>query len=126
MVSVDTNILLRIITRDDTEQAKRAEAFIEKGAWISHLVLAETIWVLARGYGRTTQQLVETIQILLAHEYLRLEDLKVVEDALTAFKKRPAIGFSDYLILEIARKSGHLPLGTFDRGLAKLDGTQKL
>lgn len=126
MVSVDTNLLVRIITRDDAEQAKRAEAFVRKGAWISHLVLAETVWVLAAAYGRTAHQLGETIEVLLAHEHLHLEDPKVVEDALAAFKNRPAIGFSDHLILEIARKRGHLPLGTFDRDLAKLDGTQKL
>jgi len=36
------------------------------------------------------------------------------------------LGFSDCLVLEIARKAGHLPLGTFDRGLAKLNGTKKL
>jgi hypothetical protein len=29
-------------------------------------------------------------------------------------------------MLEIARKAGHLPLGTFDRGLAKIDGTSRL
>ena len=126
MVSVDTNILVRIITRDDAEQADRSEAFIKKGAWVSHVVLAETVWVLARAYGRTIHQQIETIEVLLGHEHLRLEDMKVVEDALKAFKKRPAIGFSDYLILEIARKAGHLPLGTFDRNLAKLEGAQKL
>jgi predicted nucleic acid-binding protein len=36
------------------------------------------------------------------------------------------LGFSDCLVLEIARKAGHLPLGTFDRNLSKLDGAQKL
>lgn len=126
MVSVDTNILIRIITRDDEEQAHRAEAFIRRGAWVSLLVLAETIWVLARGYGRTTLQLVETIEVLIAHEHLRLEEPNVVEVALAAFKNRPAIGFSDYLIFEIARKAGHTPLGTFDRNLAKLDGVEKI
>jgi hypothetical protein len=29
-------------------------------------------------------------------------------------------------VLEIARKAGHLPLGTFDRALAKLEGTQRV
>jgi len=28
--------------------------------------------------------------------------------------------------LEVARKAGHLPLGTFDRDLAKTDGAQRL
>jgi hypothetical protein len=29
-------------------------------------------------------------------------------------------------MLEVARRAGHLPLGTFDRNLAKLDGTRRL
>ncbi len=37
-----------------------------------------------------------------------------------------AVGFSDWLVLEVARKAGHLPLGTFDRELGRLDGAQKL
>lgn len=126
MLSVDTNALVRIITRDDEEQTEQAEAFIKKRAWVSHLVLAETIWVLAKGYGRTPKHLAGTIEILLAHENLVLEGTKVVENALTAFKKRPSIGFSDHLILEIARKAGHTPLGTFDKDLAKIDGAHKL
>ena len=42
------------------------------------------------------------------------------------FRSRPALGFSDCLILEIARKAGHLPLGTFDRELGKIDGAKRL
>jgi hypothetical protein len=29
-------------------------------------------------------------------------------------------------MLQLARKAGHVPLGTFDRALAKTAGTQKL
>jgi predicted nucleic acid-binding protein len=36
------------------------------------------------------------------------------------------LGFSDCMMLEVARKAGHLPLGTFDKALAKLDGAQLL
>ncbi|RYF30729.1 MAG: PIN domain-containing protein, partial [Comamonadaceae bacterium] len=35
-------------------------------------------------------------------------------------------GFSDCLVLEIALKAGHTPLGTFDKGLSKLTGAQRL
>ena len=38
----------------------------------------------------------------------------------------PRLGFSDCLMVELARKAGHLPLGTFDRNVAKLDGVQRL
>jgi hypothetical protein len=30
------------------------------------------------------------------------------------------------MVLEIARKAGHLPMGTFDRTLAQLDGAQRI
>jgi predicted nucleic acid-binding protein len=35
------------------------------------------------------------------------------------------LGFSDCLLLHLARKAGHLPLGTFDRALGKVEGTHK-
>jgi predicted nucleic acid-binding protein len=49
-----------------------------------------------------------------------------VAAALATFRSRPALGFTDCLLLEVARKAGHLPLGTFDRNLSKIDGAEKL
>ncbi len=126
MVSVDTNILVRILTIDDPKQAKSAEEFISRGAWVSHLVLAETIWVLITAYGRNREQTAKTVELLLSHERLTIEQPDVVSDALNNFSFHRSVSFTDCLILESARKAGHIPLGTFDRGLAKLDGTKKL
>jgi predicted nucleic-acid-binding protein len=39
----DTNVLVRLLARDDSKEAKAADQFIAKGAWVSHLVLAETL-----------------------------------------------------------------------------------
>jgi predicted nucleic-acid-binding protein len=64
--------------------------------------------------------------MLLNHENLALQDADVVTAALEQFRKRPTVGFSDCLVLEEARKAGHLPLGSFDRDLAKLDGVARL
>jgi predicted nucleic acid-binding protein len=50
----------------------------------------------------------------------------VVEAALGRFRRRSAPDFSDCLVLEIARKAGNLPLGTFDRALGKIDGAARL
>ena len=52
--------------------------------------------------------------------------IDVVAAALVIFRSKPALGFSDCLVLQIARKAGHLPLGTFDRDLSKLDGAERL
>jgi predicted nucleic-acid-binding protein len=126
MRAVDTNVLVRLLVRDDAAQVRAAETFVERGAWVSHLVLAETLWVLDAIYERTPAQISKAIDLLLNHQTLTLQEADVVALALVHFRSRPALGFSDCLVLEIARKAGHLPLGTFDKNLAKLDGTQRI
>jgi len=126
MRAVDTNVLVRLITRDDERQVESAEAFVAKGAWVSHLVLAETSWVLDSVYHRTPEQIAKAIAMLLDHKALTIQDQDVVEAALGRFRKNRRVSFSDILILEIARKNGHLPLASFDRELAALEGTQRL
>ena len=126
MRAVDTNVLVRIITRDDTRQLVAAEDFLKKGAWVSQLALAEATWVLASVYERTASEIAIAVEMLLNHEHLTIQDSETVSTALEKFRSKPTIGFSDCLLLEIARKAGHLPLGTFDRDLGKLDGAEKL
>ncbi len=70
--------------------------------------------------------LARSIQMLLEHETLVLQDSDTVEAALAHFIARPSLGFSDCLVLEAAHKAGHKPLGSFDKALTKLADTQKL
>jgi predicted nucleic-acid-binding protein len=122
MRAVDTNVLVR----DDDAQVIAAEAFIEGGALAPLLALAETLWVLDAVYERTSAQLAKAADLLLDHESLTLQDPDAVASALKIFRARPSLGFSDCLLLEIARKAGHLPLGTFDRNLARVEGARRV
>jgi predicted nucleic-acid-binding protein len=126
MRAVDTNILVRLATRDDAQQAEAAEAFIAPGAWVPQIVLVEAMWVLVSVYELGPEKIATAVEMFLQHRDLTIQDADAVEAALEQFRKRPALGFSDCLILEVARKAGHLPLGTFDHGLGKLDGAQRL
>ena len=126
MKAIDTNVLVRLLARDDVSQAQTADLAIAKGGWVSHLVLAESIWVLEAVYQRTPQQLASALSLLLAHETLVLQDSDVVSAALAHFVAKPSLGFSDCLVLEVARKAGHTPLLTFDKALSKLSGAHKL
>ena len=126
MRAIDTNVLVRLVTGDDLKQAAAAEKFVSAGAWVSHLVLAETIWVLATVYDRDPPALAQTVDFLLKHRDLTIQNAEVVVDALVHYRNRPSLGFSDCLVLEIARKAGHVPMGTFDRTLAKLEGVERI
>jgi predicted nucleic-acid-binding protein len=126
MRAVDTNVLVRLVTRDDQKQVAAAESFISKGAWVSNLVLVEATWVLAAVYELTPAEIATAVEMLLHHRDLTIQDPDAVAAALERYRRRSALGFSDCLILEVARKAGHLPLGTFDRDLGKLDGAERL
>jgi predicted nucleic-acid-binding protein len=126
MLAVDTNVLVRLLVRDDAEQVSAAEAFISKGAWVSHLVLAETFWVLDSVYDLSRTQIATAVEMLLNHRELSLQDADVVTAALGHYRRRSAVEFSDCLVLEIARKAGHLPVATFDRNFGKLEDVQRL
>lgn len=126
MRALDTNVLVRLLTGDNPKQAAPAEAFVAPGAWISHLVLVEAMWVLDSVYARPPASLARSIEMLLEHDTLVLQDSETVEAALAHFVARPALGFSDCLVLEVARRAGHKPLGSFDKALTKLPDTQKL
>jgi predicted nucleic-acid-binding protein len=99
---------------------------VQDGAWVSVLALAEAIRVLTAVYDRKAAQVALAIELLLNHRHLSLQEPEAVAAALETFRRRPALGFSDCLLVELARKAGHLPLGTFDRDLGKVDGAAKL
>jgi predicted nucleic-acid-binding protein len=126
MRAVDTNVLVRLITRDDARQTAAAESFVKPGAWVSHLALVEATWVLESVYDRSAADIATAVDILLNHQTLTMQDRDVVAAALLQFQRKPRLGFADCLVLEVGRKAGHLPLGTFDRQLAKVPGAQKL
>ena len=126
MRAVDTNVLVRLVTRDDPKQVAAAEKFVGRGAWVPHLVLAEAMWVLGSVYELGHSRLATAVDMLLSHKDLTVQDSDTVAAAPVQYRKKPALTFSDCLVLETARKAGHLPLGTFDRELGKLEGAQRL
>ena len=128
MRAVDTNVLVRALTGDDTVQSPAAKAFIRSNApvWISHVVLVQTIWVLNSVYGCGKPQLIEALKRIIDNKDMAMEEPSVARAALALYESTGKASFDDCLILEIARKAGHLPLATFDRALGKTDGAQPL
>ncbi len=116
MRAVDTNVLVRLVTRDERKQVAAAESFESKGAWVSTLVLMEATWVLTAVYDLTHAEIATAIDMLLHHRDLTIQESDSAAAALEQYRNRPALGFSDCLIL----------VGTFNRNLSKLDGAEGL
>lgn len=123
METFDTNVLVRLLVEDDPQQSAAAlicwrTALAGDGAYLPKVVLAETIWVLARAYRFKRTAILDVVGALLRSRGLKVEDEQAVSAALAAFAEGAA-DFSDYLILEGARTNGALPVRTFDRRFAR-------
>lgn len=126
MRAVDANVVIRLIARDDQTQTEKAESFISAGAWVSSLVLAESVGVLESVYELKKKRLRTAISMLLEHQQLIVQDADAVRVGLDAYVRSSGVGFTDCLIVAIARKNGHVPVGTFDKKLSKIPDAQAI
>ena len=128
MEALDTNIVVRLLVRDDEAQCRRAEQLYRRaiaagGVWISSVVIVETAWVLRVAYTFDRAAIATALRRLVSAEGVIAEDEAATLRALAAFEIGPA-DFSDYLILDTARQAEALPLWTFDEQLARATGAK--
>ena len=129
MIALDTNVLIRYLTRDNPEQAEAARALLQGlttdngPGFICREVVIEVVWVLERSYRFTRERIANIVVELVATDTLVIEDDNDVAQAATAYRQGSA-DFSDLMILAAANRVGAQPLYTFDRRFARLDGTE--
>lgn len=127
MIALDTNVLVRLLTRDDETQARRAKEVFdacgdEPGAlYVADVVLAELSWTLARSYGLARVDIARCVRALLDNATLALESPAAVREALARYESGSA-DFPDCLIVAKAAAAGCGRVLSFDRRMAKLPG----
>jgi predicted nucleic-acid-binding protein len=83
MIAVDTNVLVRLLTDDEPEQAAAARRlFASEPIWIAKTVLLETGWVLRSLYGFGEGEIREAFTKLLGLKNVRAEGESSVAAAL--------------------------------------------
>src|SRR5208282_335282 len=98
MTAVDTNVLVRLLTGDDVEQAAAAKSLLaSQPIWIAKTVLLETGWVLRSLYGFNEDAVRNAFVKLLGLKNVRAEDEAAVADALACVVQ--GLEFADALHL---------------------------
>ena len=128
MEAFDTNVVVRLLVRDDEEQYRRAEllfrrATADQGVWLASVVLIEVVWVLRVAYKFDRATTAASLRRLIDTDGVQVENGPTTHLALAAFEVGAA-DFADYFILESARRDGALPLHTFDERLSRSDGAK--
>lgn len=121
MISIDTNVLVRVLVNDAEEAGQvivaRHAVSSAKEIFISQIVQLETIWVLSKGYKLKKHDLITLLLHLSENSAYHIEKEDNFLQAIKMYKDGAA-DFSDYLILAGARERA-LKVITFDKHLAK-------
>lgn len=120
MIGLDTNVLLRLMTRDDpaqTELAERLTASSGETMRISDIVLAELAWTLRRKFKWEKPRIVSALYALLSQASFVFEDRAVVMAATRGYERGRA-DFADCLIGAANAEAGVHTTYTFDQNAA--------
>jgi predicted nucleic-acid-binding protein len=98
VLAVDTNVVVRYLTRDDAEQFAKANALIDgEDVYVCTTVLLETEWVLRRGYRFSRQRIIAALAAFAGLPRVTLEDPTLAAKALDW--TRHGMDFADALHL---------------------------
>ena len=117
MIGVDTNVLVRLCVRDNSDQLEAALKLLSgappASVRVCVIVLAELTWTLLRRYRLDKATLIATLESLLSRVELEIEGRSAVMIALQWYRQGNA-DFADYLIAALNREAGATPTYTFD------------
>ena len=128
MISLDTNVLIRYLVRDNADEADEALRLLDtltsdNSGLICREVAIEMVWVLHRTYRLPRDQIASIVEELARSAEITVEDREDVIVAADGFRRGLA-DFADLMILAAARRNGASPVFTFDRRFSRLDGVR--
>lgn len=120
MLAVDTNVVVRYLTRDHPQEAARSKQVVDGNeVFVATAVLLETEWVLRSSYRFSRSQIVGALRGFAALPTITLQDAAIVAKALDWMTR--GMDFADALHLAGA---GHCEaFVSFDRRLVAVANT---
>ena len=117
-VALDTNVLVRLLTNDDAEQARRAADLIDAsvGCFVPITVVLELECVLRGAYRLPREAVIQAVEGLMAIRQVHVEQEELVRCALDWH--RQGMDFAD--AMHLARSEGCGAMVSFDRSFASL------
>jgi predicted nucleic-acid-binding protein len=131
-IAIDTNVLVRLLVRDDEPQYAAARRLVDRAATAEEPVLIvlcallETEWVLRSRYKLDKASIAGAFTQLLESSDVEFEHQPTVEEAMYVWAQHPRSDFSDCLLIARATHLGRSRFLTFDAGAAMLPRAELL
>lgn len=119
MLAIDTNVVVRLLTGDDPDQAARARALLERAqVFVPLTVMLEAEWVLRSAYGFARGRVVDALTAFAGLEAVTVERPQILATAL----RRCAAGMDFADALHLGAAEGCEGFVTFDRRMVASAG----
>lgn len=124
---VDTNILVRHLTGDPPEQARRATAFLAEAQelLLTDLVAAELVYVLESFYEVDRARVAELLRAILAFASIVALDAALLLRALELYEV-DRLDFAEAYLVASAEASGVGAVASFDRSIDRVKSVRRI
>ncbi len=117
MRAIDTNVVVRLIARDDDHQLSTAKDLIDTPFLLLTTVVLESVWVLESRYGFGRERIVEELRTLIGHVNAVVVDREAIGWAFDRYAQ--GADFADVIHIALAASADVLQFATFDRRVAR-------
>ncbi|MBF0199160.1 MAG: type II toxin-antitoxin system VapC family toxin [Planctomycetes bacterium] len=116
MISIDTNVIVRFLTKDDEKQYKKAYTLIDSNdVYVPDTVILETEWVLRYAYEFSPKEICEGLEYFFGLKNVKLTNAQIVFTAITWCRK--GMDFADAFHLALSQQFE--AFATFDKKFIK-------
>ena len=118
---LDTNVLIRYLTGDPPDQARRADRYLDEAdrLLLPDLIVAEVVYVLESYYRLARLQIAETLRSVLAFRAIRVVDSALLHRAVEVYEVH-GLDFADAYLVASAERTGVGVVASFDRGIDRV------
>jgi predicted nucleic-acid-binding protein len=127
MIGLDTSILVRYITQDDSIQSPQARKIMEQQlteenpGFISIVTTVELVWVLENAYKFSAREIAVAVERVLQTDVLVVQNGQEVFSAVAKLKEGQG-SFTDALIVALGSWANCSRTLTFDRKALRIPG----
>lgn len=131
MRTIDANVILRYLTNDGPDQARRAEELLKKveagseEVFLPDIILADIIWILEGYYKQSRELIRDWITTILSLQGLDFSDKNVALDALDIYVDK-GIDWSDAFTASQMADRGIAEIYSFDKHFNRVDGITRV